>query len=220
MPEDTDGSEDHGEEMAADLNETKVLREPWDVKLRLEQLQLTLDGLLAVRDVAMNERANATNFHPSNAPGTFSYHQGTWALRDRFVGKKWIVDRSDGIEAIRNEDLKLKIAFCNVDLACDDNHIPKPRSEKGACAERASGAPLFLDLPHYAPRPVGDGMLYYLMTDQNGAAELTRPIISGGTFIAAVERIYLSSGDNDDPSILAEDDRGPADNFDPQVVRK
>jgi hypothetical protein len=125
-----------------------------------------------------------------------------------------------GLKQSENEDLKLKIAFCNVDLACDDNHIPKPRSEKGACAERASGATLFPDLPHYAPRPVGDGMLYYLMTDQSGAAELTRPIISGGTFIAAVERIYLSSGDNDDPAILAEDDRGPADNFDPQVVRK
>jgi hypothetical protein len=203
-----------------DVVETKVFREPWDADLRLKQLELTREGLLAARDVAMNERANATNFHPSNAPGTFSYHHGTWALRDQFVGKRWIVDRSDGIEVIRNEDLKLKIAFCNVDLACDDNRIPKPRSEKGAGAERASGATLFGDLPHYAPRPVGDGMLYYLMIDQNGAAELTRPVVGGGTFIAAVERIYLSSGGDDDPAILAEDDRGAADNFDPQVVRK
>jgi hypothetical protein len=146
-----------------DVVETKVFREPWDADLRLKQLELTRKGLLAARDVAMNERANATNFHPSNAPGTFSYHHGTWALRDQFVGKRWIVDRSDGIEVIRNEDLKLKIAFCNVDLACDDNRIPKPRSEKGAGAERASGAPLFGDLPHYAPRPVEDGMLYCII---------------------------------------------------------
>jgi hypothetical protein len=58
------------------------------------------------------------------------------------------------------------------------------------------------------------------MIDQNGAAELTKPVVGGRTFIAAVERIYLSSGGDDDLAILAEDDRGPADNFDPQVVRK
>jgi hypothetical protein len=203
-----------------DIVETKVFREPWDVDLRLKQLELIREGLLAARDIALSERANATDFHPVNAPGTFGYHHGTWALRDQFVSKRWTVDRSDGIEAIRNEDLKLRIAFCNVDLACDDNHIPKPRSEKGAGAERASGATLFGDLPHYAPRPVGDWMLYYLMVDQNGAAELTRPVVSGGTFSTAVERIYLSNGGDDNPVIITKDDIGPADNFDPQVVRK
>jgi hypothetical protein len=203
-----------------DFIETRVFREPWDVDQRLDELELTRKGLLEARDVALNERANATDFHPSNSPGTFSYHHGTWALRDRFVGKRWAVDRSDGIEAIWNEDLKLKIVFCNVDLACEDDHIPKPRSEKGAGAERASGTPLFGSLPHYAPRPVEGSKLYYLMVDQNGAAELTRPVVSGGTFIGAVERIYLSSGDDGESAILAEDDTGPADNFDPQVVRK
>jgi hypothetical protein len=201
-----------------DFVETKVFREPWDVDQRLNQLDLTRKGLMEARDVAMNERANATDFHPSNAPGTFGYHHGTWALRNQFVSERWVVDRSDGIESICNDDLKLKIAFCNVDLACDDNHIPKPRSEKGAGAERASGTPLFGSLPQYAPRLIGDSMLYYLMVDQNGAAELTRPVVSGGTFLAAVERIYLSSGD-DDPAVLSED-AGPVDNFDPQVVLK
>jgi hypothetical protein len=141
-------------------------------------------------------------------------------LRDQFVGKIWAVDRSDGIEAIQNERLNLKVAFCNVDLACDDNHIPKPRSERGAGAERASGTGLFRDLPHYAPRPTARSMLYYLMVDQNGAAELTRPVVSGGTFTAAIERIYLSRGGDDDPSIRADEPMGPVDNFDPQVVRK
>jgi hypothetical protein len=199
--------------------ETKVFREPWDVDQRLNQLDLTRKGLLEARDVAMNERANATDFHPANAPGTFGYHHGTWALRQQFVGERWVVDRNDGIETIQNNSLKLKIAFCNVDLACDDEHIPKPRSEKGSGAERASGTPLFGSLPHYAPRLTGDPMLYYLMVDQNGAAELTRPVVSGGTFLAAVERIYLSRGDDDDPAVLGED-TGPVDNFDPQVVRK
>jgi hypothetical protein len=206
-------------ERPMDFVETMILREPWDVDQRLNQLDLTRVGLLEARDVAMNERANATDFHPSNAPGTFGYHHGTWAIRNQFVSERWAVDRSDGIEAIRHDDLKLRIAFCNVDLACNDDHIPKPRSEKGAGAERASGTPLFGSLPQYAPRPGGGWMLYYLMIDQDGAAELTRPVVSGGTFTAAVERIYLSSGGDDETAHLGED-TGPLDNFDPQVARK
>jgi hypothetical protein len=142
-------------------------------------------------------------------------------LRDEFVGPRWVIDRSDGIEAIRNDALKIKVAFCNVDLACNDDHIPKPRSEKGAGAERASGTGLFPDLPHYAPRPAGEWKLYYLMVDQNGAAELTRPVVSGGTFTAAIERIYLSrGGEEEHPAVRTEEPTAPVDNFDPQVVRK
>ena len=57
------------------------------------------------------------------------------------------------------------------------------------------------------------------MVDQDGAAELTRPVVSGGTFIAAIERIYLSKDDDEDPSVFGED-TGPVSDFDPQVVRK
>lgn len=202
-----------------DFNETKVFRETWDVDQRLNQLELSRKGLLMARDIASSERANATDFHPANAPGTFGYHHGTWAIRNEFVGDLWVVDRSDNIEAIWNERLQTKVAYCNVDMACNDDHIPKPRSEKGAGAERASGTPLFGRLPQYAPRQSGGVALYYLMVDQNGAAELTRPVVSGGTFVAAVERIYLSKGDDEDPGILAED-TGPVTDFDPQVVRK
>ena len=186
---------------------------------RLNQMDLDRKGLLIVREIATNERANATEFHPANAPGTFGYHHGTWALRNEFIGDRWILDRSDGIEAIWNEDLQIKIAFCNVDVACDDERIPRPLLVKGAGAERASGTPLFGRLPQYAPRLTGATALYYLMVDQNGAAELTRPVVNGGTFVAAIERIYLSRGDNDDLAVVGED-TGPVDNFDPQVVRK
>jgi hypothetical protein len=203
----------------ADFAETRVFREPWEVDQRLNQMDLNTKGLLIVRDIATNERANATDFHPANAPGTFGYHHGTWALRNEFVGDHWLLDRSDGIEAIWNEDLKIKIAFCNVDVACDDDRIPRPRSVKGAGAERASGTPLFGNLPQYAPLQSDGTALYYLMVDQNGAAELTRPVVSGGTFVAAIERIYLSRGGHDDPAVVGEDN-GPVDNFDPQVVRK
>jgi hypothetical protein len=202
-----------------DFTETKIFRERWDGDHRLNQLDLSRKGLLTARDIAISERANATDFHPANAPGTFGYHHGTWALRNEFVGERWIVDRSDGIEAIWNEELRTKVAYCNVDIACNDDHVPKPRSEKGAGAERASGTPLFGRLPQYAPRQADGAVLYYLMVDQNGAVELTRPVVSGGTFIAAVERIYLSKGDDDGPAVLS-DDTGPVTEFDPQVARK
>jgi hypothetical protein len=200
------------------MPETLVHREPWDADQRLDELKLTRKGLLTARDVAMQERANATPFHCSNAPGTFSYHHGTWSVRDQFVGKEWDVCRLDGIEGIRNETLKVKVAFSNVDLACDDNHIPKPRSEKGAGAERAAGGGLFGILPHYAPEPTDDFALYYLMVDQDGAAELTRPVVSNGTFTTAIERIYLSDGGDGGTGLLGTDD--VADGFDPQVARK
>jgi hypothetical protein len=197
---------------------TIVHRESWDVDQRLDELKLIRRGLLTARDVAMQERANATPFHCSNAPGTFSYHHGTWSVRDQFVGKEWDVCRLDGIEGIRNEALKIKVAFSNVDLACNDDHIPKPRSEKGAGAERAAGGGLFGHLPHYAPEPTDDFALYYLMVDQEGAAELTRPVVSNGTFTAAIERIYLSDGGDGGADLLGTDDI--AGGFDPQVARK
>ena len=74
-------------------------------------------------------------------------------------------------------------------------------------------------LPQYAPRQTESSKLYYLMVDPNGAAELTRPVLSGGKFIAAIERIYLSFGGAEEPDVVGEDN-GPVDNFDPQVVRK
>jgi hypothetical protein len=198
--------------------ETLVHRKAWDVDLRLSELKLTRKGLLIARDVAMQERSNATDFHCSNAPGTFSYHHGTWSIRDQFVDKDWSVCRLDGIEGIRNDTLKIKVAFSNVDLACKDDHIPKPRSEKGAGAERASSGSLFGYLPQYAPDPTDDVALYYLMVDQDGAAELTRPVVSNGTFATPIERIYLSNGGEGGAAFLGNDDI--ADDFDPQVARK
>ena len=79
---------------------------------------------------------------------------------------------------------------------------------------------MFADLPQYAPKPVGDWLFYYLMVDERGAAELTRPVVKGGTFVAAVERIFLSSGVDDDGSKLLEDTTETTIEFEPQIARK
>lgn len=67
--------------------ETVTWRDPWDVDRRLAELRLGPRArLLKVRSVAIAAGADATPFHPANAVGTFSYHHGTFALRNEFVG--------------------------------------------------------------------------------------------------------------------------------------
>ena len=142
-------------------------------------------------------------------------------MRENHVGEIWSVDRENAIEAIKNDGLKIKIAFSNVDVACNDEHDPKPRSKKGRGAEIAcSGNLLPMRLPKFAPRQNDKWATYYVMVDENGAAELSRPIISGETFQTCVERIYLSDGSDFDPERILLDDDEPAQEFDPLVSRK
>jgi hypothetical protein len=184
---------------------------------------MTVDGLLRVRAMAVGAAADATPFHPANAAGTFSYHHGTFGLRKEFVGKIWRVERPDGVEAIINEELQVRVVFANVDVASDDDLKPRPRSRKGAGAERVCMGNLFGSLPEYAPAQPRDGWTtFYLMVDQRGAAELTQPVVKNNTFTAWIERIYLSNGDDLDLAgrRLPLDDGDVADDFDPEVVRK
>lgn len=203
-----------------DVVETKVWKEPWDVDRRLTEIGLRRDGLLRVVIEALSSAADATPFHPANAAGTFAYQSGTWALRDAFVGDAWQVDRSDAVEAIKNDALKIKIIFANVDLACDDDQPPKARSRKGAGAERACSGNLFGYLPQYAAKPMAGWATYYLMVDADGAAELSRTVIKGSNFDTPIERIYLSGGMKFDGEGLSLDEGDVAEDFDPQVARK
>lgn len=202
---------------------TRYVRERMEVDVRLAELGTSLATLWEVRDIAMTAGANATAFHAANAGGTFSYQDGTWALRDRHVRPEgeWEVDRTHGVEAIVNSQRSVKIAFANVDVACDDNQGPKPRSKKGLGGEKVFGGDLFGGkLPEYAPAPKDGIAAYYLMVDANGACELTRPLVKGGTFAAYVERIYLSNGGEFDGDAILVPDNAPVADFDPEVVRK
>lgn len=202
--------------------ETRLLKEPWDVDRRLNELGLSRSGLLRARDVALNEAANVTLNHCANAAGTFSYQHGTWALRDEFSGPLWVADRADGVEAILNKAISTRVAYQNVDRACDDESPPAPRWEKGAGAERlCQGNSLFKNLPRFAPTPSAEGQMFYLMVAADGACELSRPIISGGAFTAYVERIYISDGgDFGERKLLPIDSDDAATDFDPQITRK
>jgi len=200
---------------------TIILREPWEVDPRLAELALDRAGLLRVADMARNEGANATPFHCANAPGTFSYQYGTFALRREFVGESWRVDRSEGVEGIWNSSARTRVAYSNVDVCCNDVHGPKPRSKKGAGAERVCQLGMFDGLPQYAPRQAGPNATFYLMVAEDGAVELTRPVIENETFSTYVERLYLRfGGDDDTPAARPLDEDDAVANFDPQVARK
>jgi hypothetical protein len=203
-----------------DAVQTIILREPWEITPRLQELTLSKNKLLEVRDIAVHEGSNATQFHAANAAGTFRYHHGIWALRHHFVGTIWFLDRNNGVETIRNNELKVIVGFCNVDIACVDGHRPKPRTKKGSGVELAASPGLFDSLPEYAPRQTGEWQFFYLMVDEKGAVELSRPVIKGGRFMSMIERIYLSNGSDDDGTGITKDVPDAVIEFDPQIARK
>lgn len=208
-----------------ELAATRILKEDWEVGPHLKALRLDREKLLRVRSVAVAAAADATLYHPANASGTLSYQHGTFALRNEFVGDEWKIERPNGVEAIRNETIRKKVVFANVDIACDDLHEPKPRSGKGAGAERLCASNDLFDgmLPRYSPvEPASGGWTtYFLMVAQDGAVELSCPLVKGGTFQHFFERLYLSDGGDFDADVkLPLDENDMADEFDPQVARK
>lgn len=197
--------------------ESKTIKELWDVDRRLADLGFKRAALLNVIATARSAGADATPFHPANAAGTLAYQYGTWALRTENAADGWEIDRSAGVEAIKKKNVR--VVYTNVDIACDDEQKPQPRSRKGSGSERVCNGTLFDHLPEYAPQQDEKTETYFLMVDDRGAAELTRTVIKGGRFIAHPERIYLSDGGEDlKVDAFGRDDA--ADGFNPQVVRK
>src|SRR5438105_1802000 len=111
--------------------ETKILREACEVDHRLRGLGLARTGVLKVRDMALAAAADATPFHCANSAGTFGYHHAVYGLRDGFVGDVWELARPNGVEVIRNRLNKVMVSFSHVNIACNDENEPKPRSVKG-----------------------------------------------------------------------------------------
>jgi hypothetical protein len=212
--------------------QTDVLHEPVDVARRLRACGLDRDKLIEVARRAIYASRDCTPNHPANAPGTFSYQYGTQALRDLFVGKDWAVDRTDSIESIWNEERRIRVAYQNVDVACDAYKLPRPKSVKGEGSERVckgNQLALFADLPLFARLPKAGDVTLYLMVSQNGAdvrVELSRPVIENKKFTAFVERIFLlREGEWEDGFIKSKTEGAVADgsageDFDVVVSRK
>ena len=99
---------------------------------------------------AVPTKKNATPFHPANAAGTFAYQHGTFALRNEHVGHDdWRSARPNGVEAIENEEIKVRLVFANVDVACSDEHEPKAEPPPDSVEDGGliSGGPPSQDAP-------------------------------------------------------------------------
>jgi hypothetical protein len=200
--------------------QTDVLCEPVDVVQRLRACGLDRDKLIEVARRAVYASRDCTPNHPANAPGTFSYQYGTQALRDLFVGKDWAVDRTDSIESIWNEERRIRVAYQNVDMACDLNRLPKPKSIKGEGSERVckgNQLALFADLPLFARLPKAGDVTLYLMVSQDGLdvrVELSRPVIENKKFATFIERIFLlREGEWEDGLLKSKSEGAAADDF-------
>ncbi|WIY27385.1 hypothetical protein [Parasedimentitalea psychrophila] len=186
----------------------------------LDALQLDRDRLIAAGHHAMAGRASASPLHPSNTAGFLSYADGVKGLRAENIGDDWQLFRSEGVEGICNEELKLRVLFANVFEACGEDD-PQARSRKGAGSERVACGDMFeavgVELPLSVIKFSGDYKTYYLMVDQHGAMELSLPIVkAGGNFLRCVERIFLIGGNDLDEIDFGVDE--PADDSDLDII--
>ncbi|WP_057464506.1 hypothetical protein [Pseudovibrio sp. POLY-S9] len=181
---------------------TNLIADPIEVEMRLEKLHLNKDDLISVARDAFSARHNITVAGPKTGPGLLSYLYGTEALRIRIVGEQWDQVDVDNIALIRNDELKIQVVFQNVDVASSLSLTPKPTTKKGAGSERASkGNMLFDELPQFVSTDNSEYITYSFMVAPNGASELSQAVIKDGTFVAFIERIFITDASdfNDDP---------------------
>ena len=199
---------------------TAIVQGDPHVVVRLADFGLVPEQLLAVGVTARAWANDASPLMPVNAPGTLAYIYGVMELRQQLLDGYWTVDRTCGIEAVVNRDRRIRIAFQNVDRACDPNFPPNPRSAKGSAAEYLCGPTLFEFAGVEAGPLTGvlsDGIpTYYLMVGEDGSVELSHPVISNGSYVQFHERILISAPDGDWADAI-DRETGPVDDFDVPV---
>lgn len=202
---------------------TRVVDGEREVSERLFDFGLGRDQILAVADAARTWADDASPLMPTNAPGTLAYIYGVQELRHQIVDTHWKVDRTQNIESVINRAIGLRIAYQNVDRACDLVIPPMPRSAKGAAAEGVSGPNLF----EYSGIETGpltgvlsDGVpTYYVMVGEDGSVELSHPVIKDGLYKHFNERIFVRGG-GDDWAEEFDPEKGPVTEFEIPVSLK
>ncbi|NEK37759.1 hypothetical protein GR253_27080 [Rhizobium leguminosarum] len=211
---------------------TAIIDNSAETERRLADFGLTIAQILAIRDAARAASDDASPLMPLNAPGTLAYIYGVAALREKILDTEWKMDRTLGVEAILNPQLRIRIGYQNVDQACDPIFKPMPRSAKGPGSEQMCSFPLFdfygmtLEtdgdrLPKDNPKdPDSDDVTtYFVMVGEDGSVELSSPIITNQRYGDFRERIFVDRpGEEWDAQIDSEAD--PIDDFDVQVTFK
>ncbi|MCK2043175.1 hypothetical protein KZO83_10750 [Chromohalobacter sp. TMW 2.2308] len=207
------------------LSSSELITEPSSVDRRLAEMNLTREGLLRVRDIALGAAAEATAYHPSFSPGMKSYMEGIAALRFEFIqlGSEWRLEEHNGMDFIRNDALEVRLGFSNVKGSVLPDVGPRARSPRGPGTERACQSNFSIDFGEEfkIPEDFEDKVAtYFLMVDKDGCAEVSKPIIQAGNFADYLERLSISDGSdfNLDPTPLDDDD--DLSSFDPMVTRR
>ena len=115
--------------------------------------------------------------------------------------------------------------FQNVDVACSKVTDPKPRSEKGAEAERECQGNLFefygIAVPEKVRNDKTSRAVHFIMVDERGAVEVSRPVLEGGKFIQFIQRLFVSDGSElEQIKITGSDISEPIDDFDIAISRR
>jgi hypothetical protein len=211
--------------MRPDLIEAEIIDGVEQVSFLLESWGLSKAGILAVRDASQTQFVDASPLMALNAPGTLAYHYGILEMRVQFIGKLWEIDRHGGIEAISTASKDRKLIFQNVDVACSRVVDPKPRSEKGAGSERECQDNLFEFYGIVAPKKVrsdkGAKAIHFIMVDERGAVEVSRPVLEGGKFTGFIQRLFVSDGsDLEQLKISGAGIDEPIDDFDVAISNR
>ena len=211
--------------MLPEFVETEIIEDPEQVSRILEGWGLSISGVLATRDAAYTHMVDASPLMASNAPGTLAYHYGVLEMRVQFLGEIWEIDRRGGIEAISTPTDDRKLMFQNVDVACSKVTDPKPRSEKGAEAERECQGNLFefygIAVPEKVRNDKTSRAAHFIMVDERGAVEVSRPVLEGGKFIRFIQRLFVSDGSElEQIKITGSDISEPIDDFDIEISRR
>jgi len=198
----------------------RVLFSEIEVMSRLHQLRLPKDILQDVLDAAAGERANVNSSDPCGTAGLEMRRWTTRFLRtdQRVRELGWKVCRHRQIEGIRNDELKMKVAFMNTDKRTGmPQKSPASVSERGTIAEllinqnKSAGQTEMFDLPPLDPLQKYDFWYLCAFVNENQfAAELSRPIeITKGLVTDYSERIIIwQPGDKEGlvrPEPVAED---------------
>ena len=204
---------------------TVVLQDVIDVDRRLAELGFgTRDDIQRIRDVACARAAEgASPFFPLNGPGTLAFQYGTRELRAHLHGLGWKLDDSFGTSGMQHADEPRLAFYQNVDVACDLPHDPRPRTRKGAGAERLDQDVLFdpEGIPTAFDSEAAGREVWYVMVAENGAVEVTNAVVRKGWFAEIRERLFVEDGDGFDVVDPAGD--LPADDavdFDVPVLRR
>lgn len=204
--------------------ETTFRKEDDEIDAFLEAIDATKNQFFLLGQKALHAGSNyLEGISAKNAKGTSIYQEAICQLRLQFLDENWKANTVDGLEVIENKNKKIRIAYSFVDVACIFSVNPKPWSKKGASVERMLKDCLFKDLKSYTKLDDSlnkdDYVTYFLLLDESGRMELSRPTMSNKTFSSYIERNFLGVCDAA-VNLQSDLDGDTVSDFDPPVTRK